>query len=121
MMKLPVLAVLLLVAGACAPVSQREATAASLPAVEMRGLAFAQAHCSECHAVIAGQVSPLAEAPPFEAVVNVPGLTEATITPWLRNSHNFPDMMNFAIDPAEIDNLAAYMLSLQNRNYVPRI
>ncbi len=121
MIKLPVLTVLLLIPAACAPLPLDEAPAASKAAAEMRGLAFAQANCSACHAVTAGQDSPLAEAPPFEAVVNTPGLSEATITPWLRNSHNFPDMMDFEIDPAEIDDLAAYMLSLQNRNYVPRI
>ncbi len=86
-----------------------------------RGLAFAQAHCSICHAVTAGRSSPNAEVPAFEAVVNTQGLAVATLKPWLRDSHNFPAMMNFAIDPDQIDDLAAYMMTLKRPDYVPPI
>ena len=88
---------------------------------EERGLAFARQHCSGCHAVGAGQSSPNVEAPTFETVVNTPGLAAATIKPWLRDSHNFPAMMNFTIDPDQIDDLAAYMMTLQRGDYVPPI
>lgn len=86
-------------------------TAASSPTE--RGLAFARTHCSACHAVGATQLSPNPEAPPFETVVNTPALTSATLGSWLRNSHNFPEVMNFEIEPGQIDDLAAYMLTLR--------
>jgi mono/diheme cytochrome c family protein len=86
-----------------------------------RGLAFVQARCSGCHAVTPGRSSPNPEAPSFETVVSTPGLTAATLKPWLRDSHNFPAMMNFAIAPDQIDDLAAYMITLQHHDYKPPI
>lgn len=85
-----------------------------------RGLAFAQAHCSTCHAVETGS-SPRPEAPTFAAIINTPELTADTLRPWLGNSHNFPEMMNFAIAPEQIDDLAAYMLTLKDPAYKPPI
>ncbi|PBN42924.1 cytochrome c [Sphingobium sp. D43FB] len=85
-----------------------------------RGMAFARSHCAACHAVGTG-MSPKPEAPSFEAIVNTPGLTAETLKPWLRDSHNYPEIMNFAIAPTQIDDLAAYMLTLKNRAYRPPI
>src|SRR3546814_5383300 len=81
---------------------------------QRQGLAFAQEHCSACHAIDTG-ISPKPEAPSFEAIINTPGLTARTLNPWLRNSHNFPEIMNFEIAPDQIDTLAAYMLTLKAR------
>jgi len=133
MRRLPALTLVALTLGACSSGPTTGETAArplaSAPAVTnaevpgsepaARGLAFAQTHCSVCHAVAAGQISPNPEAPPFEAVANTPGLSLATLTPWLHNSHNFPEKMNFAIDPDQIDDLAAYMITLQKSDYSP--
>src|SRR3546814_5734249 len=58
-----------------------------------RGMAFARSHCAACHAVGTG-MSPKPEAPSFEAIVNTPGLTAETLKPWLRDSHNYPEIMN---------------------------
>ena len=99
---------------------QRASAAASETAPQRRGLAFAEAHCSVCHAVRPG-LSPNPKAPTFEAVINTPGLDVGTLTPWLRNSHDFPAMMNFAIDPERIDDLAVYMLTLKDPAYRPAI
>lgn len=85
-----------------------------------RGLAFAQSHCASCHAV-AGGTSPLADAPPFADVINDPDLSDETLLPWLRASHNFPAIMNFEIQPDHIDDLAAHMMTLKDPNYKPRI
>ena len=87
---------------------------------QQRGLAFAQKHCSTCHDINTG-ISPKPEAQSFEAIVNTPGLTARTLNPWLRNSHNFPEIMNFEIAPEQIDALAAYMLTLKNADYRPPI
>jgi mono/diheme cytochrome c family protein len=116
-------ALLLLALSACAspPVAEPGRPAgpatqsAAGPEAAARGLAFAQAHCSRCHAVAANQLSPNPEAPPFEAVVATPGLTRETLTAWLASSHNFPEMMSFSIDAGRIDDLSAYMLTLRER------
>lgn len=86
-----------------------------------RGLAFAQAHCSACHAVTEGETSPNPESPPFEAIANMPGLTRASLGQFLRDSHNYPSAMAFTVDRARIADLTAYMLSLQRSNYHPPI
>lgn len=78
-----------------------------------RGLAFAQAHCASCHAVAINHYSPIPAAPAFPAVVNTPGLTPQTLETWLRDSHNYPDIMNFEIEPDHIADLAAYMMTLR--------
>lgn len=85
-----------------------------------RGMTFARAHCAACHAVATG-ISPKPEAPSFETIVNTTGLTGDTLKPWLMDSHNYPEIMNFAIAPAQIDDLAAYMLTLKNPSYRPPI
>ena len=85
-----------------------------------RGMEFAQAHCAACHAVVSG-VSAKPDAPSFEAIVNTDGLTAETLEPWLRDSHNYPEIMNFAIEPRQIGDLATYMLTLKNPAYRPPI
>lgn len=77
------------------------------------GLAFAQAHCAACHGVAKGQLSTVPAAPTFEEVVNKPGLTRETLTAFLRDSHNYPDIMNFEIAPESLDSLSAYMMTLR--------
>ncbi len=113
-------------AGACAapPAAQTAAAvpppAAAAPAEgsspAARGFAFAASHCSGCHAVGRDQLSADPAAPPFEAVVNKPGLTRETLNYWLRTSHNYPEIMNFDIDPDRVDDLAAYMLTLRTQS-----
>lgn len=94
----------------------RSASGGASGGTAQRGQAFAQAHCSSCHAIGNG-ISPNPTSPPFARVINTPGLTPDTLNSWLKNSHNFPQMMNFAIDDAHIDDLAAYMLTLRDPNY----
>jgi mono/diheme cytochrome c family protein len=99
---------------------QRALATASATTPERRGLAFAEARCAACHAVRPG-LSPNPQAPTFEGVINTPGLDIGTLATWLRNSHDFPAMMNFAIEPERIDDLAAYMLTLKDPAYKPTI
>lgn len=95
---------------AMAPASE---TAPVDPAAQ--GLAFAQAHCGACHGVAVNTLSPLPAAPPFEVVANTPGLTQQSLRIWLRDSHNYPEIMNFEIAPEHLENLSAYMTTLQNQ------
>ncbi|WP_324740666.1 cytochrome c [Tsuneonella sp. CC-YZS046] len=129
MLKVPVFSMLILLVSACSHAETHSETrpapsAPSAPSVSpaaqaedhgpARGLAFAQAHCASCHAVARLKISPHPEAPTFEEVVNTPGLNSETLNSWLRNSHNFPEIMGFEIEPDQIDDLAAYMLTLQD-------
>jgi len=121
---------LVLIGCATAPTKQTVGnTDAAVESSELRsnsgganeGLAFAQARCAGCHNVTGGQVSPNPNAPPFEAIANTRGLTDNTLKAWLRDSHNYPGQMDFEINAKRIDELAAYMLTLQSRDYRPPI
>ncbi|WP_162789458.1 cytochrome c [Altererythrobacter sp. ZODW24] len=92
-----------------------------LPADPVRGLTFAQTYCSACHAVTADQMSPDPRAPSFAEIANARGLTGDSLTVWLTDSHNYPDVMTFEIQTENIDDLSAYMLELQDPDYEPPI
>lgn len=83
------------------------------------GLEFAQMRCADCHTVAEGMVSPNPKAPSFLAIANTKGLTYETLSVWLRDSHNYPDMMDFEIEASHIDDLAAHMLTLRSADYKP--
>jgi mono/diheme cytochrome c family protein len=81
------------------------------------GQAFAQSSCGGCHAVGRYGSSSNPNAPPFPAIANQEGLTEETLSSWLRGAHNYPSEMNFYLVEREVDALVAYMLSLRDPNY----
>lgn len=91
------------------------------PAEPHPGLAFAQASCGGCHAVERIGVSPNPKAPPFAAIVNQTGLTDATLGTWLRDAHNYPEEMEFYLEGPEVDALVAYMITLRDPDYRPAI
>ncbi|MBA3055079.1 MAG: cytochrome c [Sphingomonadales bacterium] len=106
---------------ACRPLAP--AVSASRPALSAqasRGLAFAGTHCAECHGVTANSSSPHPESPPFDDIANKPGLDTSTFAAFLSDSHNFPAAMNFTVNPARIDDLTAYMLTLRRPGYLPK-
>jgi mono/diheme cytochrome c family protein len=76
-----------------------------------RGLAYAQENCARCHGVAANQASPMFDAPTFEEAANTPGMTSIAITAWLNTPHE--SMPNFIVDPEHIDDLSAYIMSLE--------
>lgn len=106
-------------AGAPTPVEPRTA-ASTKPSPAGRGLAFAKRHCAACHGVEVDH-SPKPDAPPFAAIVNKPGLTEETLGTWLYDSHNYPEIMAFEVEPSQISDLSAYMLTLKDPTYRPAI
>jgi mono/diheme cytochrome c family protein len=68
--------------------------------------------CADCHAVVRGQArSPRDGAPTFEAIAGVPRMTVAALTVALRTSHR--TMPNIMLEPAELDNIIAYIMSLR--------
>lgn len=115
MLKLLALAILAAGTVAAAPATPK----LSKPA--QRGLAFAEQRCAACHGVTANAPSPNPESPAFEDIANTPGLTRETLRVFLRDSHNFPDAMNFKVPPRRIRDLADYMVTLQRPDYHPAI
>ena len=77
-----------------------------------RGQAYAEAVCASCHAVARGQInSPNPDAPAFDTVANMPGMTSIALNVWLHASH--PTMPNLLVEPDRIDDLAAYLSTLK--------
>ncbi|MFC3173438.1 c-type cytochrome [Novosphingobium bradum] len=92
---------------------------AQLSAAATRGLAFAQAHCTGCHAITANGTSPNPEAPPWDDVANREGLTARTFAAFLADAHNYPAAMDFTVQHGAIRDLSAYMLTLRKPGYRP--
>jgi mono/diheme cytochrome c family protein len=76
------------------------------------GVAYAQANCAGCHAVLSGETeSPNPDAPAFKAVADTPGITRTALSVFLQSPH--PTMPNLIIPSQDADNLIAYILSLK--------
>lgn|SRR5665647_1677508 len=77
-----------------------------------KGHALAKQVCSVCHAIDKTQSrSPNEAAPRFEVIANVPGMTAIALTVALRTSHR--TMPNLVLEPDELRDVAAYILSLK--------
>ena len=87
------------------------------PVAASPGQAFAEATCGGCHAVGRSGHSSASDAPPFMAIVNQEGLTEETLSTWLRGAHNYPSEMDFYLNDEQVRELVAYMLTLRDPNY----
>lgn len=81
--------------------------------------AFVEAACGGCHAVEAPFLSPNPHAPSFAAIANRPGVTKATIHAWLVNAHNYPEQMDFTLEPHHVEQIERYMIALRRSDYVP--
>lgn len=84
-----------------------------------KGLSFARERCAACHGVTANSSSPNPESPPFEEIANRPGLTKVTLRQFLRDSHNYPEAMDFAVERERIRDLADYIVTLKRPGYKP--
>ena len=72
------------------------------------GLAFARAHCTECHAIRdTDDTSPNFDAPPVANVAKTPGITGRALAVFLQTSH--PTMPNFVVGQKDRDNVIAYI------------
>ena len=88
---------------------------------QARGYAFAKTNCTGCHAITPTGTSANPEAPHFQTIANMPGLTRETLRNFLRDSHNYPAAMNFTVDPGQVEDLTDYVLSLRKADYKPEI
>ncbi|MBI4276173.1 MAG: c-type cytochrome [Rhizobiales bacterium] len=76
------------------------------------GRAFARGTCATCHAVQKGEThSAVAEAPPFEAIAAVPGMSAIALRSVLTSPHH--RMPNIVLTPADMADVVAYILSLK--------
>lgn len=71
-----------------------------------------QAILCKCHAIADEDASPEHTAPPFEDVANTSGMTATALTVWLQTSH--PTMPNIVLEPNDMSNVVAYILSLKD-------
>ena len=77
------------------------------------GYAYAAQNCTECHAIEPGDYeSPLYEAPGFEEIANVPGMSEIALLSFFQTSH--PSMPNLIVAPSDIRDLITYIRSLKD-------
>jgi mono/diheme cytochrome c family protein len=77
-----------------------------------RGLALAQRLCTQCHAVEKEQPqSPNENAPRFQVIASVSGMTSIALSAALNTSHR--SMPNIMLTPDERADIIAYILSLK--------
>ena len=81
-----------------------------------RGRAFAQRHCATCHAIGPTGPSPYDRAPPFRTLherYDVEALAEALAEGIVVGHTGARQMPQFVLSTAEIDDLLAYLKSLE--------
>jgi mono/diheme cytochrome c family protein len=103
--------------GRCLAVAAGLAATTTIAAVQeigrpRMGLALAQRQCAECHAIGQKEVaSPNPAAPRFAAIAGSPGMSATALHAALSTSHR--TMPNIVLDPAEMRDVVAYILSLK--------
>jgi mono/diheme cytochrome c family protein len=93
-------------------IATTSATLALDPA-EQRGFTFVRTNCSKCHAIGLHGKSPLAIAPPFRTLhlrYPIEDLAES-LGEGIAVGH--PTMPQFRLDPAEVNDVVAYLKSLE--------
>jgi cytochrome c len=91
------------------------APSAAAPSVE-RGHAFVAANCSRCHAIGPTGASPYAPAPPFRTLherYDVSAIAEALAEGIVVGHEGDRQMPQFMLDPGQIDDVIAYLKSLE--------
>lgn len=89
------------------------------PSPDTRAPAFVEAACGGCHAVEPPFLSPNPASPSFAAIANRRGLSETSLGDWLADAHNYPEEMDFTLTRKQIEQIAAYMVTLRDAGYVP--
>ncbi len=83
-----------------------------------KGRQYALTYCATCHSVIALPPGASPSSPnrtglsiSFEEVAATPGMTELALNVFFRSPH--PSMPNLIVQPADVRDLVAYILSLK--------
>lgn len=117
-MKYALVPALALLVAACQPAGSG-GEVATTPVAPAQPPAFAQAVCAQCHALDASSISPDPQAPGFADIVNRQGLSEQTLATFLRDAHNYPEAMEFRIEPEQVKELVDYMITLKDPDFRP--
>ena len=102
-----------LIALLCLAIASASTAAMAQSGRVQRGFTFAQTNCSQCHAIGRFGDSPIPDAPPFRTLHTrypVEDLAEA-FAEGITTGH--PSMPQFQLDPAQINDLLAYLNSIQ--------
>jgi mono/diheme cytochrome c family protein len=76
------------------------------------GFQFAAQHCAGCHDIkTPNPMTTGSGVPTFATVANTAGITRTSLLVWMQNSH--PDMPDLILEPQDLDNVIAYILSLK--------
>ena len=75
------------------------------------GRKLADAWCTVCHNIEKNTAGTSNPAPDFAAIANQPATTALSVKVFLQTSH--PTMPNLVLAPAQIDDLASYIVSLK--------
>lgn len=110
------LSALMLTAALAACQAAPPASSASKP---HRVPTLVQGVCGDCHGVEAPFLSPNPAAPGFDAIANSAGLSGESLTRWLIDAHNYPELMDFELSKDEARAVADYMVTLQGKHYRP--
>jgi mono/diheme cytochrome c family protein len=89
----------------------------ALPATTADNETFVRATCGGCHAIDGQSLSRNPRAPSFPEIVNTEGVTEETLSVWLRGAHNYPAEMDFYLTDRAVDRIVSYMLTLKDPNF----
>ena len=78
------------------------------------GLKFATERCTECHDITSrNPMNTASGAPTFYVIANTSGISRTSLFFWMQSSH--PKMPGLMIEPQDLDNVIAYILSLKHR------
>jgi cytochrome c len=94
---------------AMALVSVGLSPALALTASEQRGLTFAAANCSLCHAVLSVGASPLEIAPPFRTIPSIRDLDQLRQALQTGNVSEHPTMPHFLLPIDQANDLIDYL------------
>lgn len=113
--RLGVLAAVMFLLAACAPTLARSETELSTLGNPAEGQRLAEIHCARCHAIGADGEGRHPMAPPFRTLSrNYPlNALEEAFAEGILVGHR--DMPEFQLDPRQIDDLVAYLNSVQEQ------
>jgi|CXWL01.1.fsa_nt_gi mono/diheme cytochrome c family protein len=113
--RLGAIAATMFLLAACAPTLERSETALSATARPAEGQRLAEIHCARCHAIGAAGESRHPMAPPFRTLSrNYPvNALEEAFAEGILVGHR--DMPEFLLEPSQIDDLVAYLNSIQEQ------
>jgi mono/diheme cytochrome c family protein len=73
------------------------------------GFVHAKEVCANCHAIVSNETSPMPEAPAFDEIANMAGMSAKALLVWMQTQH--PTMPNIPLERDDLLDVIAYILS----------